>query len=487
VKIYIGLILMTTCFLPLTNVAQGATWYVHPDSTLNTIQAGVDLSSNGDTVLVAAGTYTGDGNRDIDFGGKAIAVVSESGLDATVIDCEGTASNPHRGFYFHSEEGSNSIVQGFTITNGHTGVGNGGGIDCTLQSSPTIADCFFLGNHADALGGGIACRGLSNPAILRCTFKDNTAVGYYEGAQGGGVSCFVLSNAIITDCVFISNESQYGGALDCSGSSPVVTNCLFVENTAYLIGGAVFCSSGDPQITNCTFAQNCALAGGALVLAGAYLPSYPVLTNCIMWNDTPNEVEVGIGEPTITYCDVQTGWAGSGNINHDPLFVSGPQGEHYLSQIAAGQAQQSPCVDSGNPAYPIPNGTTRTDEVPDAAPVDMGYHYPSPTGILNYDNNTPQEGNIFLQIYPNPFTYATNIRYSISETRSLKPAATLKIHDASGRIVRSFNLKSGIMNHGSVITWHGDDDAGRELPGGVYFLTLTAGEHGVTEKLLLVR
>ena len=75
-KSYAVLIGMISCFLLFTNTAYSATWYVHIDSTLNTIQAGIDISSNGDTVLVAAGTYLGDGNRDVDFGGKEIAVVS---------------------------------------------------------------------------------------------------------------------------------------------------------------------------------------------------------------------------------------------------------------------------------------------------------------------------------------------------------------------------------------------------------------------------
>jgi len=70
---------------------------IHVPADQPTIQAGIDATVNGDTVLVADGTYTGDGNRDIDFGGKSIVLKSENGSVLTVIDCEGNPGNVHRG------------------------------------------------------------------------------------------------------------------------------------------------------------------------------------------------------------------------------------------------------------------------------------------------------------------------------------------------------------------------------------------------------
>ena len=125
---------------------------IHVPGDYPTIQAGIDAAVNRDTVLVADGTYTGPGNKDIDFTGKAIVVMSENGANNCVIDCQ----NHARGFYFHSYETSNSVVDGFTIINGLVNYYSnpqymGAGIYCG-NSSPTITRCHILDCYAS--GGG---------------------------------------------------------------------------------------------------------------------------------------------------------------------------------------------------------------------------------------------------------------------------------------------------------------------------------------------
>ncbi|MCH9022698.1 MAG: sulfatase-like hydrolase/transferase, partial [Planctomycetes bacterium] len=75
-----------------------------------TIQQAIDWSIDGDVIVLDAVTYTGSGNRDLNFGGKAITIRSIDPSDPavvanTVIDCEGTLSDPHRGFTFMTSEG----------------------------------------------------------------------------------------------------------------------------------------------------------------------------------------------------------------------------------------------------------------------------------------------------------------------------------------------------------------------------------------------
>jgi len=138
-----------------------------------TIQAGIDASGDGDTVLVADGIYTGDGNRDLDFQGRRIELRSENGPEATIIDSEGSWFDYHRAFYFHSGEGRSSVVRGIGVRGGVFAEFPGGGIRCE-GSSPTVIECIFEDNIGD-LGAGIYCEG-GAPLIVGNLFLDNLAL-----------------------------------------------------------------------------------------------------------------------------------------------------------------------------------------------------------------------------------------------------------------------------------------------------------------------
>jgi len=94
------------------------------EQPFGTIQEGIDAAVNGQTVIVLDGTYAGNGNCDISFYGKAIALQSENGPENCIVECDGTASDNHRGFYFHNGEHPDSVLDGFTITNGCKWRGN---------------------------------------------------------------------------------------------------------------------------------------------------------------------------------------------------------------------------------------------------------------------------------------------------------------------------------------------------------------------------
>jgi hypothetical protein len=113
--------------------AGARTWHILVNSSGDapTIQAGIDSAAVGDTVLVHEGTYTGLGNKELSFGGKAIVLQSASGPGSTVIDCEGSG----RGVYVGGE-GYHPVVEGLTIRNG---VESGGGAiwveaECTIRN-----------------------------------------------------------------------------------------------------------------------------------------------------------------------------------------------------------------------------------------------------------------------------------------------------------------------------------------------------------------
>ncbi len=266
-----------------------------------TIQAGIDAALESDTVLIAPGTYTGDGNRDIDFHGKGVVLKSENGPQFTIIDSEGTYSDPHRGFYFHSGEDSTAVVDGFTIQGGRGPLddpdGNwvGGGIMCDSSSSPKIINNTISGNS----DGGICCSD-SDPTI-----SNNTISGNYHGPLLG----------------------EPGGGIYCDGSNPTVTNNTIFGNS----DGGIDCYDSSPIITNTIFRAN-----------------------------TSTEVNVDeTSSPVITYCDIQDGWEGEGNIDSNPLFLDPDNGNYNI-------CSQSPCIDAGDPDMTDPDGTRS----------DIGVFYP---------------------------------------------------------------------------------------------------------------
>jgi len=111
------------------------------------IQDAINASLSTDVVLVADGTYTGPGNRNLVFGGRSITLRCESGPEGCIIDIEGEG----RGFLFQDGETADARLEGFTITNGYVGTtgecgARGGGIHCEV-SSPTISNCTIVGNR----------------------------------------------------------------------------------------------------------------------------------------------------------------------------------------------------------------------------------------------------------------------------------------------------------------------------------------------------
>ena len=294
-----------------------------------TIQAGIDAATDGDSVQVADGVYTGAGNRDIHYYGKKIRVESIGGPDACIIDCQGSVSEPHTGFIFDTDETSDSVLIGFTVRNGYAAPG-------------TVTN-----------GGAINCYD-SNPTLINCVFYDNTA-------ENGG-ALYILDNP----------------------STMVVFNCLFYNNSAGSDGGGLSANLALLNLVNCTFAGNTALSGAGI---NSWHTRSEIL-NSIVWDNVPDGIYVLGNLPTeITYCDIQGGFSGEGNIDSDPLFVSFETADYLLSQTAAGQAVTSPCADAGYDQAAatcfdldelfncLNEATTRTDRVDDALQVDMGFHY----------------------------------------------------------------------------------------------------------------
>ncbi len=281
-----------------------------------TIQSAIDAAEIGDTVIISPGTYTGEGNRDIDFKGKAITVRSTdpynaSLVAATIVDCQGSEDELHRAFQFHSGEGPESVLAGLTITNA-----------CMIRN-----------------GGG---------------------------PHGGAMHLSNGSSPTITHCVFTNNRAYYGGAIYSNRCAPLINNCIFFKNNSDI----VWMDRSNAVISNCVFWGN----AYAIRVSGSGARDDPAqyhttITNCVLWNNKTSQIVVENATLTVKNSDVEGSkakvtinqWSklnwDVGNIDADPLFADPVAGDFHLSAA-------SPCIDGGDPTYSFTAGDRDIDGNP---------------------------------------------------------------------------------------------------------------------------
>jgi hypothetical protein len=89
-----------------------------------------------------------------------------------------------------------------------------------------------------------------------------------------------------------------------------------------------------------------------------------------------------------------------------------------------------------------------------------------------------------LQNAPNPFVSSTAVRAVLPGGPPGK--VSLTVHDVSGRVVRSFDLRD--KKQGEVkITWDGRDESGSPVPSGVYFWRLRGGDFTSSVKMVKLK
>jgi len=356
---------------------------IHVPADQPSIQAGIDAAVNGDTVLVAPGRYL----ENIDFTGKAITVMSSEGPPYTTIHTKGTGTVVS----FHSNEGNDSVLQGFSITGGGRGIycgklnspssptiignhifgnsGYGPGAGIFVEgSSPTVEDNVIFSNYSVSNGGGIQVSYHSSPLIRRnWIYSNSTGKG-----DGGGIKIWILQawpgNPIIENNIIACNvANDKGGGLFVFNpmGKTLIKNNLIIYNEAYGAdaaiecrgpGGGIYTEESFTIISNNTICFNYAESPLSIIVAAGlgcsedlYISKVEIFNNII----TSNLHGAGIMcqhnvVPTITFNDV---WqneggdyigccAGAGDISEDPLFVQSGRDFHLT--------YPSPCKDTGD-------------------------------------------------------------------------------------------------------------------------------------------
>lgn len=347
-------------------------WEGTAQDPFRTIQDGIQNSADGNVVLVLEGTYQEDVTfARSDFTGRfpaAITVRSDGDGDpatydiapvTTMIMGTGTSATVS----FDLEQGLCSALDGFTVMGGSSAYG--GGVFCSSFSSPLITNNRIIGNRAETgygYGGGIYCDDDSSPLIRSNYISANSA-----NEKGGGICCWNGSRAVIENNLIVWNSSNvWGGGIYLSYCSPTITNNTIYDNTA---------SPGDGGGIRCWH-------------------SSPAISNTILWQNSGGEIAVSVGDPVVSYCDIEGGWTGTGTGNIDvyPDFFDPMFDDFHLRQDPCQPGVDNPCVDGGDPASLMIEGTTRTDRIQDSGIVDMGYHY----------SGAEEQPDFHLGVFPDP-------------------------------------------------------------------------------------
>jgi len=356
-----------------------------------TIQGAITTANNGDTVLVAPGTYL----ENINFHGKAITVRSEAGPGTTIIDGNQAGSV----VIFASGETNASVLDGFTLRNGKPSGSispyDGGGI-YIASSSPVVANNKIINNTGC---GGVGIYAYWSSAIIRSNVISNNIRSGCTGGGGGGVSLIgsgsaqIIGNEISNNSVASGGD---GGGIYLNGAgTPLISNNIIRGNIAGGIspcasgGGILMINSSNAAIIQNVISQNSAGCGGGVYWSvpsgtrGPYL-----VNNTLVDNDGAigsgvyangydinsllvNNVIVGKTGQTAVYCGSSndpnppqmrfnivhapsgTTYGGicteqngiNGNITADPLFYNDGAGKYY-------PMTGSPAIDNGDNGAP---------------------------------------------------------------------------------------------------------------------------------------
>ncbi|MBC8215310.1 MAG: DUF1565 domain-containing protein [Candidatus Marinimicrobia bacterium] len=208
---------------------------IHVPAGQLTIQAGIDIAVDGDTVLVAPGTYFENIIWPATTGIKLIG----SGQEDCIIDGNQQASVIR---FANSNIDTTTLISDFTITNGLAY--SGGGIYCVVNSSPSLVDVTITGNSASS-GGGIYLQ-YSDPSLENVTITGNSASSY-----GGGIYCYFYSSPSLENVTIAGNSADFGGGgIFCSSSSPSLENVTITGNFASYGGGGISCSRSSPSFSS---------------------------------------------------------------------------------------------------------------------------------------------------------------------------------------------------------------------------------------------
>lgn len=454
--------------LSLFKTASGTIWYVHPDSTLNSIQTGLNYCSANDTVLVASGTYFEHIQWPLV---ESIKLLSESGYDSTIIDGNsgGRIITMPGSFIIDST----TVIKGFTLQNGYSG--SGGAIYC-FHASPKITGNKLINNYASGGGGAIHSHN-ANPIIIGNIISKNHAGGgggIYRTTEDKSIMLLTKGNRIlskINNNIIANNEANWGGGIFWYNEWGIEVKGNAITDNHASCGGGIFCFYAE----GCIMSDNAITANSAdSVGGGIYLLEY---TGYVTYNTIANN-NAGIQGDGI-YCD---GYGGPYpmTFNYNNIYDNGCGLYNALISQTQIDAEYNWWGDLTGPYHPILNPYGQGDTVSDS--VDFTPWLTEPTGLEEVITLNRPIALSFIHNYPNPFSSKTTIFYQLLSDCCV----SLKVYNIAGERVRTLVSKNQEPGHYAV-NWDGRDSSDKQVTSGVYFIKIQVGSYTITKKIIFLK
>ncbi len=460
----------------------------HVPDDWETIQAAINASTNGDTVLVQPGVYDGV----INFNGRDVVVASlflttsdMSYIDSTILD---GGADDRSVAVFQNNETENAKLIGFTLMNGSTNYG--GGIYCN-GASPILQNLVIRDNHATRYGGGIYCTRGSNPTLENVTIFGNRA-----NSVGGGIHCFNNSSvATIVNSIIRNNQPSalpawliitYSNIQNgFAGEGNIDLDPLFVEP-----------DSGDLHLSWENYPDEDESQSPCIDSGDPESAMDPDITRSDMGalffdQGMPQEIEVDTEE--IVFIDIQTETHVSQTVTitnaGDRLLVISSQ------SIVPIVGPPSIYIDQGVGSFELWGEGNHETVITFAPQIAAEY-----SAIYRIESNDWDEELIEIPISanamgvgtgmtelptefymtpacPNPFNARTSITYGLP----VPTYVSLDIYNLTGCKVAT--LFEGYKHHGI----HTATLTAADLPSGLYFVRLETSGQLFTRKLMLIR
>ena len=454
--------------------AERIVWYVHPDSTLNTIQAGLDSCNDYDVVLVGPGLYI---ENVIWPNTQGIHLISELGPEMTIID----GDSIDRVLTISADVETTTIIYGFTIQRGYSTYGagvflssgaspafvnniikenvaggtfvfsRGAGLFCDSACSPIIANNIITSNRSGGLetaGGGIFCRH-SSAIIINNDITENIASAGFT-AYGGGIYCehssIMISDNNITCNIAQAGSEAYGGGICCiDSSSPVIVGNTFYDNEYDDISCLQYSS---PTVDSCMMEKgvslvsyssptirNCSIDSGSIC---CQFNCSPMIENCSIRYGSMFGIYCAHGSNAIIHsCDIHNNnnvgilcrFASTPIINNCSIYDNISYGVENQDSTVLVNAENNWWGDSTGPYHPDSNPGGLGDTVSDWVDFIPWLYWP---GIEDRPTMTP-------------VTQSNFVRATICSGPLIFPKGkTCRVFDITGRVVEPDKIAPGI-------------------------------------------